>query len=428
MSHELICTWLGLPATCWPPDHYTLLGLERGEANPDRIEQQVHEHLERVRRYQLAHPEQVTEAMNRLAQAFVCLTDPEAKRAYDATLGLTPALRAAGTASPESQAKPAAGSLLFPSGAGTVETVDPLAWLFGPWNPAAAQPAAPGGPRLVDWASTPPPPRLEPEPGTSSDPVSAADGTATVGKSSAETAVEHTLLPAELSPLPQETPPLGARRGLGTKRVLYYRVSRTRQLLWAWEQAGRYLNHPSRLLTRPTEATELIRLLQSVRRLLRTFPPLLGEAGQPGDLVLALARQQLVVPTFQTLLPSQREALARDWQAGRTLLVSHREFLRQELRGLRGRGRLGRAFRSLRLTLRDHPGIWLFLLGLLAFNLAYPPLRICWPQQVIIMVATVAYYFRRWWDSHRPTKPVRTTSAPPRRPARSRPKTQRQTP
>src|SRR5437879_4025111 len=86
MSHELICNWLGLPATSWPPDHYTLLALPPGEQDIARIEQAVHERMDRVRRYQLAHQEPATEAMNRLAQALCCLTDPAAKRAYDTAL------------------------------------------------------------------------------------------------------------------------------------------------------------------------------------------------------------------------------------------------------------------------------------------------------------------------------------------------------
>ena len=69
--------------------------------------------------------------------------------------------------------------------------------------------------------------------------------------------------------------------------------------------------------------------------LLATPMPLMGQAGQPGYLVVALARQQMIVPTLQTLLPSQREALARDWQAGHALLRSIRQFLRQELRVVR---------------------------------------------------------------------------------------------
>src|SRR5262245_2732866 len=84
MSRELISHWLGLAPGDWPPDHYLLLGLEPEEADSDRIEQHVHQRLEAVRRYQLLHPEAVTEAMNRLCQAYVCLTDPAARRAYDA--------------------------------------------------------------------------------------------------------------------------------------------------------------------------------------------------------------------------------------------------------------------------------------------------------------------------------------------------------
>src|SRR5216683_7697590 len=86
MNHQQICTWLGIADASWPPDHYRLLGLEAGEPNIERIEEQVHRRLEAVRRYQLTNPELVTEAMNRLAQAFVCLTDPAAKRAYDLEL------------------------------------------------------------------------------------------------------------------------------------------------------------------------------------------------------------------------------------------------------------------------------------------------------------------------------------------------------
>src|SRR5437588_10895985 len=98
MNHQLICTWLGIPDASWPPDHYRLLGLEAGEQNIDRIEEQVHRRLERVRRYQLTHPELVTEAMNRLAQAFVCLTDTAAKRSYDNELFGEPAIERASPA------------------------------------------------------------------------------------------------------------------------------------------------------------------------------------------------------------------------------------------------------------------------------------------------------------------------------------------
>src|SRR5580704_11862745 len=86
MSTELICAALGLPADRWPPDHYALLGLPVGVVDPAAVEERVLDRMERLRRYQLAHPDAVTDAMNRLAQALVCLTDPAAKAAYDASL------------------------------------------------------------------------------------------------------------------------------------------------------------------------------------------------------------------------------------------------------------------------------------------------------------------------------------------------------
>jgi hypothetical protein len=93
MSHELICSCLQLSPDHWPPNHYTLLGLEPGEVELSRIEHCAQERMERLRRYQLTHAEQVTEGMNRLAQALVCLTDPVARKAYDAKLFPRPAKR-----------------------------------------------------------------------------------------------------------------------------------------------------------------------------------------------------------------------------------------------------------------------------------------------------------------------------------------------
>src|SRR5438093_1194403 len=89
MTHDMICGWLGLPPGNWPPDHYTLLGLPPGEGNPERIDQEVHARLAKLRCYQISHPELATQAMNRLAQAFLCLTDPSAKKAYDCEIKIT---------------------------------------------------------------------------------------------------------------------------------------------------------------------------------------------------------------------------------------------------------------------------------------------------------------------------------------------------
>jgi hypothetical protein len=174
-----------------------------------------------------------------------------------------------------------------------------------------------------------------------------------------------------------------ARRGLGTKRALYHRIARTRQLLWAWEGAGKYLRHPTRRLTRSSEATELVRQLNAVRHLLRRFPPLLGQAGQAGFYVVTLARQpkHAIIQTFRMLLPSQRETLARDWRDGHQLLLAHRQFLRQELRGMRHITRWGGIIRAVRTFLTDHRRLFLFagvVLGLVAATWLVALVTVLW--------------------------------------------------
>src|SRR5262249_38948210 len=104
------------------------------------------------------------------------------------------------------------------------------------------------------------------------------------------------------------------------------------------------------------------------------------------------------------LLPSQREALVRDWQAGLTLLAAHRLFLREELSALRRRSRFGRALRTVGAFIGDHPFVWLLLAGLVALNLVYAPLLALWPYQVagigfvlLLYLLTRLFSPRRSW-------------------------------
>src|SRR5437763_1280125 len=84
MNRELICTWLGLPDKRWPPDPYALLGLTPGDCNAARIEQRVHERMGKLRCYQLSHPVEATEGMNRVAQAFIFLIEQHCPRTQPA--------------------------------------------------------------------------------------------------------------------------------------------------------------------------------------------------------------------------------------------------------------------------------------------------------------------------------------------------------
>lgn len=344
MSHELICSWLGLAPGEWPPDHYRLLGLTPGEGDAALIEQRVHERLDTVRRYQMMHPEQATEAMNRLAQAFVCLTQPDAKQAYDAELLGRNAPVAAATAQEAASDR------------------NSLMWLYAPL-PAAPGPSAPPPlPALARPAAATPPP-LPPLPARPTPPA----GTTAIAPA---TPASPAYAPARppVNPIVEAAQSGRARRGLASRRALYRRVAQTRKLLHTWDEVGKVLAAPRRRLGKTAEVQALFGELEEVRSLLRGFPPLLGEAGQPGYLVLALP--ELTPAEAQALSPQQREGLARDWKAAGKLLAAHRDFLRQELRARRGWTFRERLAHRVRAAFRDQPAAVLFLLGLLALNIA----------------------------------------------------------
>jgi hypothetical protein len=144
--NQQICDWLGLPTGNWPPDHYTLLGLKPNESDPHVIEERVQERMQRVRPFQLNYPEQVTEAMNRLAQAFSCLTDPTARKAYEESF----------RTSPQSSLAP-----LPLEENGSIDPNAPLAWLFGPWDRLADEESRQllTLPKFREWTASVKPPR-----------------------------------------------------------------------------------------------------------------------------------------------------------------------------------------------------------------------------------------------------------------------------
>lgn len=340
MDHHLLCSWLGLPANQWPPNHYVLLGLKPGAFDAEAVEASVQERMAILRRYQLTHPELATEAMNRLAQAMISLTDETARSAYAAEL--SPGVEAATTA-------------------------ESTAAAVAPSDASAGEPAS-GSTQAIPTASQP---ASKPSPAT---PLS---------------------MPEELE-------------AVHTRRELYFRIARTRQIQHLWGRVGKYLDNPNRRLTRPSEATELIEHMQALPVLIQSFPSRLGLAGQPGYLVLALARQQLIVPTLQTLLHSQRIALARDWEAGQKFLVEQYKLLRGQSRLLRRRTPRDHAVRLTRSLLNNHPGLVVLSLSLLALNVALPAFRQQWLLQLAVLAGLVVTRFIVWWARSRPVDlPIR---------------------
>lgn len=436
MSRDLICAWLKLQADCkWPPDHYTLLGLKPGDVDTASIGSKVQERHELLLRYQLNYPEQVTEAMNRLCQAYLCLSDAASKRAYDAahfphlvkketkartatpTIPPRPPPRAEAPtlpavspapepapaakpalATPPPSKQPATMSAVPPAAPLPVNAATPESAPAGPPSPTpASQPTEESPPAPADEALPPDPLAWLYGPWADAGGPGAAKGAAEETNPGAAAAVPEAF--PSTQPVSESDPALQvacsrlARRGLVTKRSFYQRISRTRKLIRAWIHAGKYLSDAQAKLSRKDEAIDLVRQLTIIRQQLQEFPPLLGRAGQPGYLVIVLARQQLIVHTFLGLAPSQREALVRDWEAGLALLAAHRLFLRQEIRDLRRNGSFGQGVRILRAAVSRYPWIWLFVLGALGLNLVYPDLWQYWPLHIIAFLALLVVLF-----------------------------------
>ena len=284
--------------------------------------------------------------------------------------------RASASSPPAGEATPTSEATPRPAPAAAEEAgaaPDPPAGLFGPWSAGATREASAHAPTLPsdgaasprgekpvvgDWKNAPRPARV----------TLAGTADATAAEPEAPVVIPPPLdavsPPDPAKEAARNSP--DARRGLGTKRQLYHRLATTRQLINAWKRTGRYLAHPDRRLTRLAEANDLIQEFADIQELLKQFPPLMGEAGQPGYLVLALTKQPSVVPLFRGLSEDQREALARDWNAALDVLMQHRDFLREEVRSLRKKSRLARVIRATRAFCSDHSLSFLICAGVLA--------------------------------------------------------------
>jgi hypothetical protein len=355
MSTELLCSWFGLPSDGWPPDHYRLLGLRPGEEDLALIEQRVHLKLDEVRRYQCLHPGPATEAMNRLAQAFGCLTDLAQKRVYDETvLGIQPRPTPTPSIPPvPTVALAVAGSSARPA------PRDPHVWLYTPGMPGPGEAIPPPPVRRTVAAETLPMP-----------------SSALLDEPPAETVKDWE--PPKPAVLP-EAPPRDlvaesarsseeATKGLSTRRAVYHRILQTRHLMRIWHQLARFLKAPEEKLSRQ-HALEMFRLIRKAEVGMHEFP-LLGEAGQPGYLIITLT-QLSNSAALLTLSPNQRESLARDWKAVWTFLASHRAFLRREAKKLRKRGLAARFERAFRAVLNEQPLAFVAVLaGIAALSIA----------------------------------------------------------
>ncbi|MBA4191143.1 MAG: hypothetical protein C0467_24440 [Planctomycetaceae bacterium] len=282
LDDSLLRSWLGLPPGAWPPDHYTLLGLERGQCDPAEVEGIVLARMERLRVHQLLHPDLVTEGMNRLAQSLICLTDPVARAAYDAE---------------REPAQPVAPATL---GYEVVDEPDVTATdvtqiIEIPFAPGLAPPEV-GPPR-----------DLIPEPLSPAYELVPDDQVAVVPE-----------------PLPQSQPP--------ARRELFARLALVRRLIAAWQKLKPALADPQESLARPVAVLLLLEAIGELRPHIEDFRNVLDQSGGSGERVLALVSQRFVLPTLRTLLPEQRRALSQDWRDVEVLLIGEYAQLRERVR------------------------------------------------------------------------------------------------
>jgi hypothetical protein len=363
MNQNILCTWLGLKDESWPPDPYALLGVDPAETNLGLVEQCVHDRLARLRCYQNSHPEEATEGMNRLAQAFIQVTEA-LSRAKTKKAAVTVAVAQLPCGNGGKAANPGANT----------------SWPTTKKREAGVDDTAVGLKTGIDWRNTPPPVRA-PEtatPQAKTDGVedlsirSMQEGCATEGVPD-EPAPTFTpaALPAAPAVLPDELAihlahhSAEALRGLRTLPTFLERAAQTRQLMQAWKYAGKYLGQPKRRIEKAAAAKDLAQRMDRVFELMEDYPAFIGHPGKPGYRVMAIARLEATTHMFRVLDQEQREELALDWEAGTKVLWQHHRFLLRQIKQLRRRGVLDKGAGAVEAFVRDHKR-W-FTLATVAF-------------------------------------------------------------
>lgn len=363
-DYRLLRQWLQLePEGPWPPPAGELLGLPPKTSpaasvplEPGEIEARVLQRLNWLRPYQLKYPELVTEGMNRLAQAFLELTQrsrnvtpaqpasvekPAFPSESEAESGQPEAVADTPLEVPESASSSAAP--FPPSEAGPVPSAEPASLashaaraaaesfpspLPVAEGPAGTAPATPGRQDMplpaesTGGLPTPPPLPTPPHPVA---PVPPPLPTPTY----------------PLAPLPPPSPALPLSREAGPfaerqrRRALSRRLVQLRRLHRAWEEVGEILaNAP--VLDNPLSLLRFHAVHRRLRDSLHHLPdlwPLAGTAN--GAQAAALLRQEQAVPILRELEPEQRLRFLLDWRRGEQYLAGLYQQLREQLQAER---------------------------------------------------------------------------------------------
>ena len=216
MNREMLCGWLDLPKAVWPPDAWALLGLPKGDHDLPTLEKRVQDRMAKLRCYQLSYPEEATEGMNRLAAAFVTLTEacPKAAPNLPTEKPTDPIMSKDDT---------------------SVREKTKMDWQAAPPPVRTELPAA--SPRKPGKIAPMSPEALA-EDETSNGAVLTAKPFVAPSKRRHEVDAKLTRELAEES--------VEATGNLGTLEALIERVEQTRRLLHVWDQLGRHLRRSQR--------------------------------------------------------------------------------------------------------------------------------------------------------------------------------------
>lgn len=350
MDFHQLRSWLGLSPGPWPPDYYALLGLAPGPLDPAAVETLVLDRMDRLRTHQLRHPELVTEGMNRLAQALVCLTDAAAKAEYDTRFSTSAPPTPLPVPAPEPAqpayvvvAEPLFDDEVFSDDDSRVPPPDPAEMtqvIEMPFEPGLQPPTY----TVVKWDDPEPLPlgpayEVVPDP---EPPIEIVDA-----------------VPLEL---PAQHPV--------SRRWIYARLALVRKALRAWDKLRPVLADPSDPLDRPGRVLALMTAAVEVRPLFGKLKGIVGGVGEPGGVVAAVVSQRLVLDTMRVLVPSQRQALAIDWRRGHTELQQEYARLRAMSRAGRDAPRGRTQGVALWRWVADTPELILIVLGVVAVFVA----------------------------------------------------------
>jgi hypothetical protein len=379
VDHSLLRSWLGLPHGPWPPNHYTLLGLPTGRCDPASVERLVLARMAQLRPHQLLHPELVTEGMNRLAQALICLTDPVARSVYDAELGVAPLPITDKPVTAKQARMPL--SVPFPSSTQTSSPLpeEPIPGFPIPTDDLPVESSSPQKPGTIEVLFET---GLEP-------PEEQSAEFEVVEPNGPSERLSSAVIPYEVVWDPEFVPPVSMDGVIeaelvappavlwqpADRRQLFARIALVRRFLAAWQKLKPVLANPQEAVDRPVGVLTFLEAVAEIQPLVDSLKGLVGEFGRPGGLVTAVVRQPLVLSTLRTLLPSQRRAIAIDW-------------LRAELAILQEQTRLRELMRSGRSVRRRSRFRWRIARRMIRWFIQMP--------EVILVVLAAATLIRLW--------------------------------